>query len=296
MKRYSSLSIAAAACIWGSMGLFVRRVEAVGFTPMEIVAIRSLGAFLVLLSYTLLFNKKLLRIRIKDLPIFLGSGVCSITFFNFCYFTTISRTSLSVAAVLLYTAPAFVILFAYLFFKEPITIRKLTALVMSFAGCFFVSGILNNTQELRAVDLLVGIGAGLGYALYSIFSRSALNRGYSSLTITLYTFFFAGLSALPFTEFTDTLRLIGNNRRIWPDLISMVLLVTIIAYVLYTYGLNRLEAGTASIIACIEPVVATCIGLLVYHESISFFELLGITLVLSSSVLVNLPSSRRCKL
>ncbi len=296
MKRFPAVFIIAAACIWGSMGIFVRRIEVIGFSPMDIVAIRSIGAFLILLLYTFFFRRRLLLICRKDLALFAASGILSITFFNYCYFTTITRTSLSLAAVLLYTAPSFVILLAHVFFKERITPRKILTLLMSFAGCVFVSGILKNSLKLGAADFMLGIGAGFGYALYSIFTRAALSRGYSSLTITLYTFFFAGLSSLPFADFARTIRLIRLNCRIWPDLASMVLLVTIAAYALYTFGLHSMEAGTASILACIEPVVATGFGFLLYRERLTPMEAIGIVLVLTSSVVVNLsPKSKMNK-
>lgn len=98
-------------------------------------------------------------------------------------------TSLSVAAVLLYTAPAFVMVLSYLLFHEKFTVRKSIALVLTFVGCVFVTGIIGSSQTLSGKGILIGIGAGFGYALYSIFGRFALKKGYDSFTISFYTFF-----------------------------------------------------------------------------------------------------------
>ena len=87
------------------------------------------------------FRRELLRIRLRDLWCFLGTGIGSIVFFNYCYFKTISLTSMSVAAVLLYTAPAIVMVLSRILFGERFTVRKVTALVMTFVGCIFVTGI-----------------------------------------------------------------------------------------------------------------------------------------------------------
>ena len=64
-------------------------------------------------------------------------------------------------------------------------------------------------------------------------------------------------------------------------------------YLFYTYGLSGLETGRASILASVEPVVATIIGMLVYHETMSLLAALGVALVLSAVVLLNLPQKTK---
>lgn len=72
---------------------------------------------------------------------FLGTGLCSIVFFNICYFTAIQLTTLSMAAILLYTAPSIVMVLSILLFKEAFTPVKALCLVLAFAGCVLVSGL-----------------------------------------------------------------------------------------------------------------------------------------------------------
>ena len=109
--RLAPFLILTAGALWGSMGLFVRRLgsEGAGLSSVEIVQMRCIVAAVLLFLYMLAGKRSELVIRVGDLWCFLGTGLCSIVFFNICYFTTIQMTSLSVAAVLLYTAPAFVI-------------------------------------------------------------------------------------------------------------------------------------------------------------------------------------------
>ena len=96
-----------------------------------------------LLVYLLFFHRDMLRIHIKDLWCFIGTGVASITFFNYCYFKAVITTSLSVAAVLLYTAPAIVMILSAMLFGEALNIKKVVAIVMTFAGCVLVTGVLS---------------------------------------------------------------------------------------------------------------------------------------------------------
>ena len=59
-------------------------------------------------------------------------------------------------------------------------------------------------------------------------------------------------------------------------------------YMLYTYGLTGIENGKASIIASIEPVVATVMGIFIYKENLTVLSALGIILVLGAIVVTNL--------
>ena len=108
MKKLASGMVILAGIFWGSMGIFVRKFEECGLGSLDIVAIRAITTMCILFLFLLFYNRSLLRIKLRDLWCFLGTGLLSIVFFNYCYFRAITMTSLSVAAVLLYTAPAFV--------------------------------------------------------------------------------------------------------------------------------------------------------------------------------------------
>ena len=109
-------------------------------------------------------------------------------------------TSLSAAAVLLYTAPMIVVLLSAVLFGEKLTRWKLAAMVLAFAGCVMTTGVFRENGALDPGAIITGLGAGLGYALYSIFGRYALNRGYAPFTITAYTFLAAAVVLIPLAD------------------------------------------------------------------------------------------------
>ena len=109
--------------------------------------------------------------------------------------------SLSVAVSLLYTSPVFVTIFSVVLFKETVTKRKVIAVISAFLGCVLVSGSITNNATLTAMGFVVGLGAGLCFSLYSIFSRFAINKGYHPFTITAYTFICTTLGGSFFTDF-----------------------------------------------------------------------------------------------
>lgn len=284
----SILLILTAGILWGSMGLFVRTLNAAGLHSMDLVLLRAVFTVIILFVWLFLFRRDMLKIRLKDLWCFLGTGLCSIIFFNDCYFKAITLTSMSVAAVLLYTAPAFVMVFSRILFGERFTVRKTAAIGMTFLGCVCVTGIFSSSAVLSPQGLLTGLGAGLGYALYSIFSRYALERGYHSMTITFYTFLLAAAGSVFLCDRTAVFHTAAGSLGMLMFGVAFALVGTVIPYLTYTAGLKNVENGKAAVIASVEPVAATVIGMIVFHENLTVSGTLGMLLVLGGIVICNL--------
>ena len=141
MQKKAYLSIISAAALWGCIGVFLRLLTAAGLDSMESVAVRSTVAAILYFFWLLFTDRAAVRVRLQDLWYFVGTGIFSVLFFNWCYFNAISLSALSAAAVLLYTSPVFVMLLSALCFQEPITPRKIGALLLTFCGCVLVAGL-----------------------------------------------------------------------------------------------------------------------------------------------------------
>ena len=276
-----------AGCFWGSMGIFVRRLTDYGFSSIQIVAIRVTLAALIFCMLLLIKDPSGFRISVKDIPLFLGLGFGSILFFTVCYFTAITMMPLSTAAILLYTSPIWIMLLSVLFFREKLTGRKLLALALAFAGCVLVSGVSGEGMTLPG--LLVGLGSGIGYGLYSILGTVALRR-YSPYTVTTYTFAFAALGAWLICRPADMLAKFAAAPNL-PGLVFFcvltALVTAVIPFLAYTLGLRTVEASRAGILATVEPLVATLIGVAVFSEPLTLLSGLGILLILAAVVLLN---------
>ena len=177
-----------------------------------------------------------------------------------------------------------------IFFKEKFGVSKLLALVIAFAGCVLVSGL--NMGGIKPEGIFFGLMSGLAYALYSIFGRAALNK-YSSLTVTTYTFIVSGICVLFFCNVPHIVRTASASPSALLSIILLVLISTVIPYLLYTAGLRNTEAGKASVMASVEPVVATAIGIIVYKEALTLPAVIGAALVLASVTLLNIPEHRK---
>ncbi|MCR5420688.1 MAG: DMT family transporter [Lachnospiraceae bacterium] len=286
-SKTGSILIIIAGILWGSMGIFVRRLSSYGFDPVQIVAIRITLAAVFFCLILFIKDPSGFRISFKDIPLFFGLGIGSILFFTICYFKAITMMSLSIAAILLYTSPVWIVIMSVWFFKEKINKRKLIALAFALGGCILVSGI--SDERVSVSGLLVGLGSGIGYGLYSILGTVAL-RKYSTYTVTAYTFMFAAFGSWFFCHPSDMVKKYSEAQDFGFLLLLSCLTALITAFLpflAYTQGLSSVEAGKAGILATVEPMVATLFGIVVYSERLTLISGLGIIMILSAVIILN---------
>lgn len=280
--------VAFAAVLWGVIGVFYKQVKLLGFSNFQAVFLRTSLAAVFMALFLLFKNKSHFKIKLKDIWIFICSGVVSLAFFNVCYYKCIELSTMSIGAGLLYTAPAFVMIMSVIFFKEKLGINKISALILTLIGSFLIAGIVGKIH-LTALAILAGIGSGIGYALYSIFSTVALKKGYKSETVSLYTFIFASIGILPFSEPETILKNfkgVDLSGYLW--IIGCALITCVLPYIFYTKSLKFIPASKASVIATIEPVTATLISIFIFKEKTSAVQIIGIALILSAIVFLNI--------
>ncbi len=276
------IAVLVSAVMWGCIGIFSRGLRQGGFSSVQIVALRSAVTSTLLFVFILLVNPRLLKIRLRDIWMFIGTGLCSFTFFNICYMSSISENSLSVASILEYTSPIWVTVLSVPLFRESFTCRKGVSLLFCFAGC--VAVCCSAAFAMTGKGLVYGLLSGFGYALYSLFGKAAAKK-YSALTVTFYTFFFSALSLILFCRPQEIVSMV-TVPSVLPYALGIVLLNTLLPYLLYTWGLSKISAGKASVISMLEPVVAALTGAVVFNERITVIGIFGIAAVIAGLVLL----------
>lgn len=286
-QKIGPILIIIAASFWGCMGIFVRKLGEFGFSAIQIVSIRITLAALFFSLILFIKNRADFKISLRDIPLFLGLGLGSILLFTVCYFSAITIMPLSTAAILLYTSPIWIMLMSAVLFHEKITSRKIIALALAFAGCVLVSGFSGG--GITATGLLFGLGSSIGYGLYSILGTVAL-RKYSPYTVTTYTFLIAAIGSWFINHPADMLSKFSNatdfNGLVLLSLLT-ALLTAVIPFLLYTLGLRNVEASKAGILATVEPMVATIVGITYFSEALTLLSGIGIFLILSAVVILN---------
>ncbi|NCB73233.1 MAG: EamA family transporter [Clostridia bacterium] len=290
LKGFAPIFVIMAGACWGVIGVFSKQLTGLGFSPIQTVFLRFGLATVLLWLYFLVFDRAKLKIRLRDIWMFFGTGILSLALFSTLYFTTIRNTTLSLAAVLLYTAPCFVMLMSAIFFREKIGLRKISALLLAFSGCVFTTGLfeaLIGGKPLGFISLtgiLTGIGSGFGYALYSIFGTVALKK-YDTVTVTAYTFLTVTLALSPFCLGKEFFALFRDGTAV-PSAAGITLISTLLPYLLYTKGLKHTAPGNASVLAFSEPLVATLAGLVFFRERLTLGGAVGMLLIFASIIIL----------
>lgn len=276
--RGAAASILAAAALWGIIGVWNRRLMAGGLSPYSIVVVRNCGGLVLLTAVMALRDRSVFHVERQHLKYFFGTGVVSVVLFTVCYFSCQEICSLAVASILLYTAPAIVVVLSAVLWRERVTKKKLLALGLTLVGCALVCGVFSGALTVTGGGILLGLGAGFFYALYSIFGRYALAH-YGPMTVTVWTFVFAGVASLALVRPAELAALAQPSLAL--TAVGLVVCSTVLPYILYTRGLARVEAGKASILASLEPVVASVAGVVLFGEPMSPLTAAGIVCVLA---------------
>lgn len=283
----NSFYIMTAGGLWGIISIFINMLKDIGFNSLQCVAIRAFFTALLLFFYLFLKDNRKLKIKKRDIIFFIGTGVGSIVFFNYCYFQAIEVIGgAAVPALLLYTAPVFVMHLSALFFGEKITGKKIISLILTFIGLGFVTGAFFGKESLTIMALLLGLGSGLGYALYSIFGKFVVEK-YDAFTITFYTFFIASIAAVPMSGIMHSVNLLFCTKGIIAAS-GLAFFCTVLPFILYTKGLHGIEAGKASILATVEPLVAAIVGGIVYGEKFTISRIIGMFLIMAAVIMLNI--------
>ena len=281
----STILILISGVLWGIMGLFVKRLTILGFTSVEVSSLRWIFSAVLLLLIVCVADRGKLRVRPRDLPKFAASGIFGMLALSTLLYMSMSRTSIAVADVLMYTSPIWVLIASVPLFGERLDKRKIIAVLLAFLGCAFVCGVFGGVGRVSLAGILCGLGSGVAYASYSVVGKFIL-RDYDSVTLTLWSSVFAGIGALFMIDVPGVFtRLIGS-----PGSLIHVFLIagvcTIAPFFLYSLGLRSCAASKAAVLACAEPVTAAVISVAFAGEHFSAALAVGIILVISAIILL----------
>jgi len=289
-----SLPIIAGIC-WGCCGVFVRVLDQTGFNNITITFSRVIIVVILLGLALLIYDKKLFHVELRQLPLIALIGISGQFLFNICYNTAILKLSLSLATILLCTAPVFVIIFGAILFKEKITPVRVICMLAVLAGCVLLSGVIESGGLMWSI---LGLAMGVGTAICNAASTMAMNeasdiRGIHPLTVQFYAALFALIPMLPFTDYAVVGSFIAANPLSHiPYLIVYALIAALLPNLLFNIAFKFMDSSIVSILASgAEPTSALIFGLLVYREIPTVFGLIGTALVIAAIIVLTKSAS-----
>lgn len=286
MKHRAFIYIILAGILWGTSGIFVHYLAPYGFTSLQMTFFRGLVSLIFMFIYVIFKDRRIFRIKPRELLLFVGSGT---GFFGTasCYYFAMQATSVSTAVVLMYTAPVLVMIFSVAFLGEKLNFKKGLSVLCMIVGCGLVSGIIGGIK-FNPLGIAMGFLSGISYSAYNIFTKIGMRRGNHPLTATFYCFAFSTLLAL----FTCKPQSIPENVAKAPALTVILILALgiftcVLPYLLYTLALKTLPAGTASALSIVEPMAATVFSIILFNEALSIASAAGIILILGATFILS---------
>jgi len=283
--------VATAAALFAVNGSASKVVLDSGLSSLELAQIRSTCAALGLLAFLLAFARPNLRVGGRELVFLLAFGVVGVALVQWLYFVAIHNLPVGIALLIEFTAPLFVALFARFVYKERIRRRIWGAVVLCLAGLALVveiwAGVAFST---------VGVSAALGgaFALTAYLLMAERERRHrDAVSLSFYGFLFAALLwavvqpiwQFPWDVLDDTVSLRGNlsehTAPVWLLVAFVVVVGTMITFSLLTGALRHISATRASIVATLEPVIATVVAWVWLGETFGTAQLVGGAVVLA---------------
>lgn len=280
---YAAIIVAAAT--FGASGIFIKYVTLhTGVNAIALAFWRDLTTAIVLFGGLALLRPASLRIDRRDLPKFIGLGV-SLGGFHVLWNTCVMLFGAAVATVQQATMPALVVLAAWLLWKEPLTWRKIIGVLLAFAGIVLVTGPNELTKtSVSGLAWLAAISLPVAYAAWNLFGKSLRGR-YEAPTTFAYGFAFATVALLPLQFFTAQPQAVPLVGLLW---FAGMICQTIVAFVTYSFGLGRLPAGIAGLLAMSEIVFVAFYAYFLLGERLVPLQWAGVVLVVVGVLLPTL--------
>ncbi|NMB43009.1 MAG: EamA family transporter [Clostridiales bacterium] len=278
---------------WGLGGYFVTQMSKSGVSSLMTAFSGHFLSLLPLLLY-LLAKKGTNGLKISKKGLFYSILLGALTkgIFKLANDTAVTLVGVATASILMYLAPLFAALMSMIFFKEKLRKYQHFALVLNLVGCILMVTGGNFTElNISGLGLILGVISGFLYALNTILGKLATS-GDDPETMTFYMLLFSAVTMAIFAKHWQHIGLFTDKAFLFWAILN-ALCTGLIANLLYLSGLSmNVDASKATIIASGEVIVATLSGVFLLGEKIGLVGFLGIIIMLTSIVLmnINIPS------
>jgi drug/metabolite transporter (DMT)-like permease len=288
MKSFKGyLFILGAALFWGISATVAKSLFKQNISTLILVQTRMTFSCIVLVVILLVFRKNLLKVKARDLYKFALLGIVGAAGSNFTYYFTINVTNVATAILLQYLAPLLVLLYAAITREEKLSISKISAGIISLAGCYLaVLGKNFSLLSINHLGLLTGLASAVCWGFTNVMLRHIL-REYKVWTTLVYSFIFASLFWVfinpPWALFYQI-----DSSSAWWTFLGFAMISILIPHSFYYTGIQYLTASRAIITATSEPIVAIVSAFIILGELLTPIQIIGSILVVGAILILQL--------
>ena len=284
------LEALAAACLWGSSGIFAVHLFRMGVPPETVALLRPVAGVAFLALGFAVLRPGALRAHARELLVLGLGGGAAVGVFQVAYQFSTDAVGVPTTVALLYLAPAIVVAAAGPLLGEWPRPSRVALVVLTLAGVWLsVLGAEEVPATFGTSGVAWGVLAGAGYATYTLFGRWATPR-YGSAKTVLYSTAGACLVLALLVPLAPGPLTLPPSPRAWLLLIVFGALTIAAAQFLFFDALGRIEASGASIATAVEPAVAAVLATLLLSQGLEPMGWAGIALVVAGVVGVGLTA------
>ena len=275
MNKKAIYGILLAALIAGTNGIFIKYMSSM--TIGSIAWFRTAVPVLFLLPF--LGNKSNWNFKKADKKVLLISAINAIRLY--LYLTAYTYTSIGNAVVLFYTYPIVVLVLEFLLLKDKLKIKQLLLIILAFLGIITIYiGKPFSFQSNDFIGMMAALAASIGYAFTIVLFKSEVGK-YSKNQLVYYQNVFGAILFIPYLTTLPS----ADVEQLGVAIIYG-LIIGIIVFKLFFYGLKYLPAATATSLMYMEVISAILLGYLILNEALSWNIILGGAMILTSSYFI----------
>lgn len=272
----------------GCMAMFTRNMNAAGFNALDIAFIRLFVSVAILLVIVLVKFRECLKVTRRDFLYLVMFGVFKFLM-DYTFIQSLEDTPVGLATVLQNTAPYFVVVLSYLFFREKTSKLVLISIMIGTFGCVLITGNALIGKTLEPMGILFALLSAFCMGMYFIGSDQSKRKGYSPLTFLFYVLLVATIVSIPFADI-GTIASKALETDVILNSLALGVLITLIPFYVMTWSVKYLDAPTVSTICVLEVVFAAIVGAVFFGESIDLQDVIGMGLMLASIILISRAS------
>ena len=277
IKVYIALIIS--MIFWGFSFIWAK-IALETYSPITIVLFRLIVSAVAIFTFVKI-SKIEIKLHKKDIKLF-----ALLAFFEpFLYFLGetfgLQRVSATTASVIISTIPIFVPIFAFIFFKEKLSIINIIGSIVSFSGVLIIILNKNLTLDASLSGVLLMTLAVIAATGYSLIVRNVTER-YNSFIIVMFQSSFAILGFLPLFfifDFNSFININHNSNSI-TAIIELGIFASSIAFILFAYGIKKIGVSKAGFFSNLIPIFTATIAFFLLNEQLSIIKYIGIGIVI----------------
>ncbi len=231
----------------------------------------------------------------RDIPLLFLLGFTGISVYHLSLNYGEQFISAGAASLIIATIPIFVVILAFIFLKEHISLKVGLGIMISLAGVVVISlwGDPDTNIEINYIyaAFAVVLASFVG-AVYTIIGKKLLQR-YTGFSLTAYAFLFGNLGLIPFIRISLIDQVSSLSIEVWTAVLFLACFPTVVAYSLWYMVLHMKPASELSAYLYVTPVLSTMLSTLFFGMRITIYYILGGVLVLSGLYIVNRKKRKR---